>query len=647
MIAKLPSFTHTAYRPDIDGLRAIAVLMVIAFHYFPSRVPFGFIGVDIFFVISGYLITRILITWSLEGNLKFKDFYFNRIKRIFPALITVLVCCLAFGWFTMLPSEYSQLGKHISAASIFVSNFLLLSESGYFDLAAEVKPLLHLWSLSIEEQFYFIWPLILYCCLIKKWVNLRMLLPLLWITSFAIGIYLSSHYPSQGFYLPISRFWELILGGLLATTSSQSPSRSWPLPTQLISVIALALLMLSFWFISKEQAYPGYWAILPTMATVLILLSPPNAFLNRKILSRRALINIGLISYPLYLWHWPILVFLNFNTPADISKERLIAYKVAAIGLSFLLAYLTYRFIERPIRSRKGNQGHTAALTSLILLIATGLAGYTLALTKGAESRIPKEIRSLLTSKNLTWEHYVRFDSCHLQEDRDYKYPESCFEHQRPLAVLWGDSHASTLYPALASIQKGKRFGIDQFTKAGCPPLQSSDEKDIYCSKNYQEALKNIEKVQPEYIFIHSAWILRPSIYPKSMKELETRLAKTLEIIKRIAPNAKIILIGPLPRWHVNPLRTTYINWITHSDLSIYQPADPMIDVEDSLKKISAQNQADYISLSEIFCIENKCISRIDIDGWELISTDYGHLSKAGAEYLGGKLKVRIDSVIK
>ena len=162
MTAKSPSIAHTAYRPDIDGLRAIAVLMVIGFHYFPSRMSFGFIGVDIFFVISGYLITQILISWSLVNDFKFKEFYVNRIKRIFPALITALLCCLAFGWFTMLPSEYSQLGKHIAAASIFTSNFRLLSESGYFDLAAEVKPLLHLWSLSIEEQFYLFWPAILW-----------------------------------------------------------------------------------------------------------------------------------------------------------------------------------------------------------------------------------------------------------------------------------------------------------------------------------------------------------------------------------------------------------------------------------------------------------------------------------------------------
>ena len=213
--------------------------------------------------------------------------------------------------------------------------------------------------------------------------------------------------------------------------------------------------------------------------------------------------------------------------------------------------------------------------------------------------------------------------------------------------MLWGDSHASTLYPALASIQKNNYFGIDQFTKAGCPPLQSFDEKDIYCSKNYQEVLKNIQKAQPEYIFIHSAWILKPSIYPKSINELETRLTKTLERIKRAAPSTKIILIGPLPRWHVNPLRTTYINWIMHSDLSIYQPADPMTDLENSLKKIALQNRADYISLSEIFCIQKKCISRIDIDGWELISTDYGHLSKAGAEYLGGQLESQIQSIVK
>lgn len=647
MTNKSTSIIHAPYRPDIDGLRAIAVLMVIGFHYFPSKMPFGFIGVDIFFVISGYLITQILASWSHANNFSFQKFYVNRINRIFPALTTILVCSLIFGWFSMLPGEYSQLGKHIAAASVFASNFLLLSESGYFDLAAEVKPLLHLWSLSIEEQFYLIWPPILYCCLIKKWANLKWILILLWGFSFAVGIYLSINYPQRGFYFPVSRFWELILGGILATTTSQMHAKHKLLSSNFISVIAIILLALSFIFISKESIYPGYWALLPTMATFLAILSKSNTFFNGKILSNKALVKIGLVSYPLYLWHWPILVFLNINTPSDISKDHLVIYKLAAIGLSFILAYLTYRFIELPIRNQKPTRKNGTALILLFLLLVIGLAGYWVVLTKGAESRIPNEIRSLLTSKNMSWEHYVRFDTCHLQEEKDFKYPESCFEKIKPLAVLWGDSHASSIYPALKYIQKNNSFGIDQFTKAGCPPLEVPDHTGNYCRNNYQEVLKNIERVQPEYIFIHSAWVLRTSIYPKSAQELEAKLTKTLQTIKTVNPTAKIILIGPLPRWNVNPLRTTYLSWITRGDLSVYQPADPLYKIEGSLKKIASENQTEYISLSEIFCKQQSCISRVDIDGLELISADYGHLSKAGADYLGRKLESQIRSIIK
>ena len=376
---------HPTYRSDIDGLRAVAVLSVVIFHAFPQILPGGFTGVDVFFVISGFLISTILYSNLEAGRFSILDFYGRRIRRIFPALILVMAACYALGWFVLLPDEYAQLGKHMAGGAGFVQNFVLWSESGYFDNAAETKPLLHLWSLGIEEQFYIVWPILL-------WIGYRLRLNLLSITlliaiiSFVLnirGINVTKDLTAT-FYSPQTRFWELLIGataayltlypsdklkaffsrGLTAVKSAfktlvwsraklmqmqSTPASGSPNWANIYSVAGLLILLLGMALINKHRAFPGWWALMPTIGSVLLIIAGPRAIINRTLLSNKLMVSIGLISYPLYLWHWAILSFLRIMQ----GEVPLWWHRAIAVLLAVVLSILTYKFVEKPIRFGK------------------------------------------------------------------------------------------------------------------------------------------------------------------------------------------------------------------------------------------------------------------------------------------------------
>jgi peptidoglycan/LPS O-acetylase OafA/YrhL len=280
--------THPKYRADIDGLRAIAVLSVVGFHAFPDWIFGGFIGVDVFFVISGFLISSIIFGNLEKNSFNYVEFYSRRIKRIFPALILVLVLSFTFGWYVLLPDEFQQLVKHIAAGSGFVSNFTLWDESGYFDNSADTKPLLHLWSLAIEEQFYILWPLLLRLVWKHKW-NFLTLTVSIAVASFVLTIYLVNNNPIAAFYSPLSRFWELMIGGILAYLTLHKPQHL-PQRPNLQSAIGLMSIAIGILLINKDRAFPGYWALIPCVGAFLLISAGPGAWLNRNILGNKLLV---------------------------------------------------------------------------------------------------------------------------------------------------------------------------------------------------------------------------------------------------------------------------------------------------------------------------------------------------------------------
>jgi peptidoglycan/LPS O-acetylase OafA/YrhL len=473
MTTPYSDLSHPKYRPDIDGLRAIAVLSVVTFHAFPSWIKGGFIGVDVFFVISGFLISTIIFENLHRDTFRFTEFYARRIRRIFPALVLVLVASYGLGWFLLFADEYEQLSKHVAAGAGFISNFVLWREAGYFDNSAEMKPLLHLWSLGIEEQFYIVWPVLLWFAWKRKF-NLLGLTLAVAISSFCLNIGEVRKDATAAFYFPQTRFWELLCGSLLAwvmlhTKGLSSLERKlvdWISSTTLsniISLIGTVLLTYGICRIDKDFSFPGEWTLVPVLGAVLIIFAGPASWVNVHVLSNKIAVWFGLISFPLYLWHWPLLSFARIvdgQTPSENAR-------ISAIVLSVVLAWLTYKFIERPIRF--GAHGKRKVTFLLLVMFTTGMVGFETYRNDGFSFRAAHE---KFEGFSVTRWKYFKSDGC---EKRVASSPSFCLEignrHNQKVAVI-GDSTGNALAPGLAQLYVQNDLGLINIGSHTCPPIR-------------------------------------------------------------------------------------------------------------------------------------------------------------------------------
>ena len=617
---------HPKYRSDIDGLRAIAVLSVLVFHAFPEWISGGFVGVDVFFVISGFLISTIIFENINQQRFSFVEFYSRRINRIFPALFAVLIFSYAFGWLNLLADDFAQLGKHIAGGAGFVSNIVLWSESGYFDKAAELKPLLHLWSLGIEEQFYFVWPLAIW--LIARWPK-KVLPFILVITgiSFALNIAYINSNPVATFYSPMTRFWELLIGSLLAyvavyrlpllqTTQAKHQNA--------LSIVGLVLILSGVLILTPKSAFPGWWALMPTIGAALVIGAGSNAWCNRRILGNKVLVWFGLISFPLYLWHWPILAFARLQegeTPSPMVR----AFLVLA---SIFLAWLTYRFVERPIRFNASYRTHkNIALIFLIILV--GYLGYNCFDRKGIAFRhkfFMKEISGYTFDKVVE----QRQRTCFLMDIGDdvTHFSRSCIHDDRPYKlVLWGDSHGGSIYPGFSELEKNNpNVSVTQFTAAGCGGLIRTEEQGPFCQQANELALKEILKLKPNLVVIYKAW--HPSYFQY--------VAPTVKILK--AENIQVLIIGPTPRWKDDLPKIVYRYWKKHKELPpphYSESLDPAIKQMDiDLRQVAKDNNVFYYSAYDRLCNESGCLNRIPGTDNALTTLDEDHITPAAGRYI-------------
>jgi len=463
--------THPAYRPDIDGLRALAVLAVVIFHAFPRYLPGGFIGVDIFFVISGFLIGGILIASLQQGSFSFADFYARRIRRIFPALSVVLLSCVVFGWFALFPDEYKMMGKHTAGGAGFISNFFLWNEVGYFDTAAETKPLLHLWSLGIEEQFYIVWPILL--MLAWKWRYSMVKLALLIVAlSFLTNVGGLHQFPSATFYSPLSRVWELLMGSVLAYLSVNKISlfagahrATGPLggseqrldwqsasARNCLSALGLALIGLALVLVQQSQPFPGWWALLPVGGAWLLIAAGPQAWCNRVLLSSRPMVALGLISYPLYLWHWPLLSFAHIVE----SGIPVASIRAGAVLAALVLAVLTWWLVERPLRGPAHGKAKVVVLSCLML--ALGVGGGVIYHQDGWPSRSSVLLSAEQQKALILVEDVANAKACKARYGFASLYEYCLLDdvHKDPTVVLIGDSHAYHLVAGLTGYYRSQ-----------------------------------------------------------------------------------------------------------------------------------------------------------------------------------------------
>ena len=348
------------YRSDINGIRAIAVILVVAYHAVPRLAPGGFVGVDVFFVISGYLITGNILRDIDSGTFTFLDFYARRCRRIIPALAILLAVVWTLGWYALLADEFLSLGRHIVAGATFTTNLVLWKEAGYFDAAAEAKPLLHLWSLGIEEQFYLMWPLFLVLVSRMRFGRFSAIMAVL-IGSFALNAGMVSMHSITVFYLLPFRLWELLIGAALADienrkemaarltsglTNNVTRLAAHVISSNAVAITAAGALVLSAYVVNNRSPFPGWWAALPTIATMALLVVGRDAWLSQVVLASPPLVFIGLISYPLYLWHWPLLSIARIIA----NGEPPVAVRATLVLIAAALSWLTWRFVERPFK---------------------------------------------------------------------------------------------------------------------------------------------------------------------------------------------------------------------------------------------------------------------------------------------------------
>jgi len=612
------------YRPDIDGLRAIAVMLVVNFHAFPGAMPGGFIGVDIFFVISGFLITGIIVRELDQQRFSLLAFYNRRIRRIFPALITVLGATLVLGWLWMLPAAYAQLSADVFASAAFFANIALLLQSGYFDIESAKKPLLHLWSLGIEEQFYLFWPLLL-MLLARMRLNILVAASVIGVASFVLNVALIGSDPVATFYLPFTRAWELLAGAVLACSWSKVSQTG--AASNLRASAGLLLMATAAGVLSTNRAFPGWWAVLPVAGTAL-LLSAPAAWFCRALLASRPLVWIGLISYPLYLWHWPLLVFFGIIKfgPLTLPERELI------LLLSALLAWLTYWLVESPFRFSRPSPVKIAGLCAGMVLVA--VAGGIVVQGRGFDSRLPPDIREMaeVRTDSSKW----RFHECLLDLSHEMSFADSCVDRdRRPLILVWGDSTAGALLPGLRKAQQTRDFGIAQFTSSSCIPALNADIAGTpNCRAINDKVLALAREIQPDVVLLHGTW-----------ERYLDHVGETVIALKK-QTNARIVVLGGVPAWRRGlPFEVLRYFMLHHSLIPLRSTNAASSEHYDAVMRTKlVPLGAEFISASDIFCNADGCLTRTGDKPSDIFVSDQVHLTEKGSVFLVQSI---IDKVLR
>jgi peptidoglycan/LPS O-acetylase OafA/YrhL len=619
------------YRPDIDGLRGVAVLAVVIFHAFPPLLRGGFAGVDVFFVISGFLISQILaedLAKPGSGPIGLIGrFYARRIRRLFPALATVLVATLVLAWMVMLPDEFKKLGRHAVASIGFYINIVQSRETGYFNSGAAAQPLLHLWSLGVEEQFYLLWPLVL-------WIVFRYrpaVVPttiFLMVFSFAWNAHKTAGTAAAAFYLPQNRMWEILIGAMAAWCYRRNDSAGGlAVLREAAAIIGLACVACGLATVRSLETVPNAWTLLPTIGAAVLLCAGPASRVSGWVLGFRPLVGLGLVSYPLYLWHWPLLVFSQEMLDHPSSTW----VRAGVVGLALGLSITTYLWIERPVRKGKVSLGMVASLLAVMAVILC------LALLIVSRSGFPGRYPPLI--QNLTDFHYDNsgaerpgFFISNDDDETAFRYPPDFGKGGKPVAYLWGDSHAAALYAGLEA-SFGDRYCIVQRTAANNPPSVPPVGARLSTRDRINRFIfESICKDRPALVILDGNWV------GFGWRQLESTVAAL-----RNAGVDHIVVFGPVPEWNIS-LPQQLCNYVRrHPGASVpvrissgALPDSRIID--EQMAATCKRLGVDYVSPVTVFWGPDGYLVRLGNSPDDLVSYDYGHLTVAGSRYLAAHI---------
>jgi peptidoglycan/LPS O-acetylase OafA/YrhL len=594
----------------------------------PGRLPGGFIGVDVFFVISGFLISSLILDSVQQGAFSFGQFYARRIRRLLPALLIVLCAVFAAGWFINLPQEFSDLNKLILSSIFFVPNIRLWWEAGYFGANPNLRPLLHLWSLGVEEQFYLLWPLVILLFWNRK--SMPWVIALLAGISFLTNIYFVERFESAVFYFPITRLWELAGGSFLAWQERRhlksDLGAAWEVPfwvREAFSVVGLATLAIADLKMNSALLFPGWWALLPVVGTMLVIAAGSHAWLNRHALAHPAAVSVGLISYPLYLWHWPILAFLY--TVSD--REPRVGAKCVAVLIAVLLAWLTYHFIEKPVR--RGASAAARRLAVQVLLggcCAAALISTIIVATEGLPDRFPPHLRPFLLYNYLdasSWDLECFLGGSQLPGEWKASF---CIEKQtnpvEPLVVLWGDSQAAQLRPGLVAIQSARKFRLGQMTAAGCAPLVGVDvDFAPFCRRDNDRFVRELRELKPDMVILMGYW------HHVGYRNLD----RSIGMLKQ-AGIQHVVVLGPLVEWHDYLSRLLAHKTLLTGKIPRTLDADMYDKIPDAgLKLLVEKAGATYVPTFETLCPNGHCITSVGDAPQDVTFMDAAHLRPPGS----------------
>lgn len=624
----VPAATHR-YRPDIDGLRALAVLPVVFYHAGFRGFGGGYVGVDVFFVISGYLITGIILRDLVLGKHAIGDFYRRRILRIFPALFFVIAAVTVMASVILMPDELLRYAQSLAAATLFGSNMLFFHESGYFDAASEVKPLLHTWSLAIEEQFYILWPVVLALVYAVRSERLRIVVWSICVVSLIAAIFMVAKDRSAAFYLLPSRGWELALGGALALVPHRIGDRRI---NEALAAVGMLAILWCVWKYTVQTPFPGAGALPVCVGAALIIYTGggQGTFVSR-LLSMRPPVFIGKISYALYLWHWPVLVFASISLVAQPSLMR----GLVAVGISFVLAVLTWQFVEKPFRAGGRRWSNKSVFVGALIAMAgaMSLAGMLFA-TDGFARRYTAEQRSVARYAGLNQEYTYRSGTCFIADYAQEFQPGPCLPERgtKPLILLLGNSYAAHLWPGLSMLRD--RYDIAQANIVGCSPSIYPDEGGKKCERFFTTMLINwVQQNRPTAVLLAARWL--PQDY---------RLLRQTLVDERLA-GTQLILIGPPPQYE-SELPRLLVEADRRGDPAVVQRFSnrniPMIDRD--LRTISADAGVPYISLTDVLCPQGSC--RYWAEEGVPLQFDGGHFSEQGSRKVVGLIAGDLDRIV-
>lgn len=572
--------SYKKFRLDINGLRAFAVLSVVLYHFGVPYVSGGFTGVDVFFVISGFLMTGIVL--EKVDHKGIFDFYVARFLRIVPALVATILALLIFGYFSLSTSEFELLARNATASLLFYSNNYYAAHSSYFDPSSDLNFLLHTWSLSVEWQFYLIYPLIVLA--IKKCrlpVSLSILalfcLSLMYV---ALGL---SGTKEDLFYLLPTRAWEMLAGALVYIISSRGALTNFKHLSKL-NILGLLLILFSLFTAEGSQAWPGLATLIPVAGAALVIVANNQ---NAYLIKNKAAQFIGTISYSWYLWHWPVIVVMRYY------RVEMDAINIGAgIAVSFILAVSSYYLIEMPFRKRNWLR------TDFVSAIVITACAFMVVQTHGATFRFKGDMNDVITYRfnNKEW----RPDTCFLNPRQDYSVFSKCQDKMTSESiVIWGDSHAAQLMPGFRSVLKNEN--LTQRTSSLCGPLYGAENNQRpLCKDTNKNITDELLRVKPKLVVLAAFW----SQYP-----FKDYLADTLKMLN--SAGIRTVVIGPFPFWHDPLPKVIEANGLNPQGtlpVALFEPSKNVLGNDKIIEKIvSASSNSIYISAIDIMCSKATC----------------------------------------